>query len=62
MTTPVGTNVGDRFESMRDPVIEFVLVGILQLDISEPKVPQKKNHASLTVSDCDLEIHLVTTF
>jgi hypothetical protein len=64
VTTPIGADIGDRLETMRDPVVDLLLVSLLT---GEKMVDDKlQNFLSqesmpLTVSALDFEIHFVTT-
>jgi hypothetical protein len=64
VTTPIGADIGDRLETMRDPMVDLLLVSLL---ISERMVDNKfqtflsQESMLLTVSALDFEIHFVTT-
>jgi hypothetical protein len=57
MTTPVGTNVGERLETMRNPMVDllFVLLSTIELAMDDSYKNISRTPAF------DLEIHFVTT-
>ena len=63
MAAPVGADVGDGFESVRDTVVDLVLVTILRQGMSKSSVSggrAKSMRGVLTASEA-LLMHLVTT-
>lgn len=59
MATPVGPQVCERFETVRNPVVNFLLVSILKKR-SAYRVSDQRVNALTPV--LDLDIHFVTTF
>jgi hypothetical protein len=59
VTTPVGSQVREWFETVRDPVVDLFLVPILETP-SAYHVSGQWEHTLTPV--LDLDIHFVTTF
>ncbi len=61
MATPISANVGEGFESVRNTMVDFIFIVLLQLNV-QSEFGFEKMSALGVLTPVDFEIHFVTTF